>query len=340
MKKFPVHCFQLDEYNLLLNITVELYGGLVFEEDSFPVVTIAHLTVYIFVADLVFKLLNKNVDVNYEDKEGRSPFWYAVVASKLVNNYTGRDYDIPFDDLPKHFAMIKHFLLRGANPLIRDTCLAPTDAYILDFSLFPILLAVKMGYMTLETVILNSVKQIIDSCSENGILNYIYRNNLLCILISAQFNCFEQFKILFSLMNKIKLTPCPDDPALPNLDLMFRAAKLGDINVVKYLQQEHKVSVRVVDEGTGCNTLDGAIKYGKKEVVSYLLSLGVRPHKMCLAEMAKLHVLRAKIVDEVTAGTKTPISLFTLSKLSLFERYNITELNKIFPKTYVNQIKK
>ena len=85
--------------------------------------------------------------------------------------------------------------------------------------------------------------------------------------------------------------------------------------------------------------MDWAILQNQEMIVSYLLSQGVRPNKMCLAKMTRMSHLKASIIDEVTAYSRTLASLFTLSKLTLFETYDNSELNEILPKTIMNQLK-
>ena len=163
--------------------------------------------------------------------------------------------------------------------------------------------------MTIEKAILNAVKQNIDLYSEKGFLDMEYRNFMLCRLIGRGPECFEQFKILFSLMNKIKLTPCPNDPALPNLRLMEHAAAKGDMNVIKYLQLEFKVPVTVVNKVSCMNPLDYAIKNNKAEATSYLLSFGVKPRKMTASEITEVPNLNIKIVNALTEYNQNPPSL-------------------------------
>ena len=291
-----------------------------------------------FVADLILKLLKKNVNFHCKDRDGRSPFWYAVNSQS--GKFIGGDalYCL-LTKKPTRCPLTELLVLRCTEELL-DCCPDArfiTRPYILLSLVFD---AVQYGNLSITTpVILNAVKQNIESCSKMGNVDCFIRNAILCRFLEGDLNSFESFKVLFSILNKVKLTPCPEHPLQPNLDLMETAAIKGDLNVVKYLQHEFKVPLRDVSENYHYNPLDWAILQDQYEVVSYLLSQGVRPSKTRLAEMPEMVHIKASIKDEVTAYTRTPVSLFALSKLTLIETYNNSELDEIFPKTMMNQIR-
>ena len=157
-----------------------------------------------FVADLVLKLLNKNVDVNCKDRDGRSPLWYAVNCHcDFYTNSSGECIYL-FTGQCGNFSLVKLLLLRGA---LLHTCQGSRHEPGQYQLLCSLLHAVRKGYITLETVILNAVKQMIDILSERDVIDWVIRNDTLWILVSAHENCFEQFKILFSLSTIIHSTP-------------------------------------------------------------------------------------------------------------------------------------
>ena len=292
-----------------------------------------------FVADLVLKLLNRNVDVNCRDRGGRPPLWYAFNDITYFSSSREDTISCLLTKIPAYCALVELLLLRGAEPLLLCCPVQryKTRPFVFVSSIFDY---VVFGRFPITTpVILNALKQYIDSCLEAGIFDWSILYTNLRQLMGGDLNRFEQFKIMFPIKNKMILTPCSDDPADSKLVLMEAAATKGDLNVVKYLQQEFKVPVRVANKISSCNPLDYAILHDQDEVVSYLLSIGVRPNKMCLAEITQTHNPKASIIDKVTAYTRSPISLFALSKLNLFETYDNSELNEILPEIIMNQLK-
>ena len=156
-----------------------------------------------FVADLVLKLLNRNVDVNYKDRDGRSPLWYALNNRSYFSFFKKDAISCLLTKIPAKCTLAEILLSRGAEPLQRYS---PRPFYAGRYYDLITLIsnAVQDGRLDITTpVILNAVKQYIDVCSETGMIDWNIRINFLYEFIRGDLNHFEKFKILFPM--KIRL---------------------------------------------------------------------------------------------------------------------------------------
>ena len=235
--------------------------------------------------------------------------------------------------------MAKYLLLYGAEAFLPESTHSDLDDGCCSLLLF-LMEAVKNKYLIFENKsVADAIKRNIDSCIQLNIIDLKKRNDILFKLMSPEQYLFNSFKTIFPLVTEPTLPTNESDLMHSNLMLMERAAAKGDIRVMKYLQQEFKVPVTVVNEDSGCNPLDYAIKSNKDKATAYLLSLGVRPHKMSFLELTKVHELKQSIINDVMEYNQTPISLFSLAKKAVFTKYSISELDQKLPKCLIHQIK-